>query len=361
VARLLHTGAELAEPHARSEPRILALAPGLARRPFVPLAQVTPVEPLPSVGPNVWVKRDDQVADTYGGNKVRRFEWLLAEALDRGASRIVTVGGLASTQATATIAIAGVLGLGVTVVLFDQPDTPYLREALATDLALGAELVHAGGYARAALATARQLARARGRYFIAPGASGPLANLGYVDAMLELAAQVDAGAMPRPDRIVVATGSGGTAAGLAVGAAVLGWPTTIVAARITDPLVSNLATLRALARLTLRRLRREGFRGAVAPVRIAIEPRVLGPGYGEPTLAAVEGARRYGELFGAPGEVTYSGKSLAALALEAREHPGEAILLWNTLSTRGRRLEPPTTELVERAPASLRRYLEPRG
>ena len=345
------------EPRARTGPRILALAPKLAERPFVALAHETPVEPLSRYGERVWVKRDDQSAELYGGNKVRRFEWLLAEALARGKRRVVTVGGLASTQVTSTIAFGRALGLEVSCVLFDQPHTPYLREALQSDVELGGELVYAGGYARTALRVALELARDRSSYFIAPGASGPLANLSYVDAMLELAAQVDAGAMPRPDRIVVATGSGGTCAGLAAGAALLGWSTTIVAARITDRAVCNLATLRSLTALTLRQLREEGYRGPTARPRIAIEPRVVGAGYGEPTLAAVEGARRYGELFGAPGEVTYAGKALAALELAVREHPNENILLWNTLSTRSRRSGRPSPAVIERAPPALRRFM----
>lgn len=349
-------GAQL-EPRARKEPRIVALAPKLSERPFVALAQETPVERLSSYGERVWVKRDDQSAELYGGNKVRRFEWLLAEALERGKRRIVTVGGLASTQVTATIAFGRALGLEVAAVLFDQPYTPYVREALESDVELGGELVYGGGYARSAYRVALELARDRSSYFIAPGASGPLANLSYVDAMLELASQVEAGAMPRPDRIVVATGSGGTCAGLAVGAALLGWPTTITAARITDASVCNLATLRSLAALTWRQLRKEGYRGSSARPRIAIEPRVVGPGYGEPTLAAVEGARRHGELFGAPGEVTYAGKALAALELAVREHPNENILLWNTLSTRGRRAGRPSPAAIERAPAALRRFM----
>jgi len=345
------------EPRARTGPRILALAPKLAERPFVALAHETPVEPLSRYGERVWVKRDDQSAELYGGNKVRRFEWLLAEALARGKRRVVTVGGLASTQVSSTIAFGRALGLEVSCVLFDQPHTPYLREALQSDVELGGELVYAGGYARTALRVALELARDRSSYFIAPGASGPLANLSYVDAMLELAAQVDAGAMPRPDRIVVATGSGGTCAGLAAGAALLGWSTTIVAARITDRAVCNLATLRSLTALTLRQLREEGYRGPTARPRIAIEPRVVGAGYGEPTLAAVEGARRYGELFGAPGEVTYAGKALAALELAVREHPNENILLWNTLSTRSRRSGRPSPAVIERAPPALRRFM----
>src|SRR6188768_952119 len=81
-----------------------AEVPALRKLPFLPIAMTpTPVERVASMGDRVYVKRDDRVSDLYGGNKVRRFEYLLGRALDEGAKTLVTVGGLASTQVTATI------------------------------------------------------------------------------------------------------------------------------------------------------------------------------------------------------------------------------------------------------------------
>ncbi|HVY47397.1 MAG TPA: pyridoxal-phosphate dependent enzyme, partial [Minicystis sp.] len=189
--------------------------PGLEESvPWTPLADApTPVEPCTAIEDwlgrsRVWVKRDDRAGSVYGGNKVRRFEFLLADAKRRGARELVTVGGLASTQVMATILYGRAMGFDVTAVLFDQPVTEFARRALRVGHAAGGKLVRGGGY----LMTAARLARAArrpGTYFVPPGASTPLANLGYVDAMLELGEQVKAGAMPRPDRIVLPAGSGG--------------------------------------------------------------------------------------------------------------------------------------------------------
>lgn len=297
----------------------------------------TPVERALSFGERVWVKRDDLASPRYGGNKVRRWEWLLAEAIERGKTEVLTVGGLGSTQVTSLAVHGARAGLAVTAVLFEQPEAPFVEEALALDRAAGAEIVLGGGYAGTAWAAAREIVKRRNRTLvIAPGASGPLANVAYVDAMLELGLQVELGQAPRPDKIVVACGSGGTAVGLALGAAILGWPTEIIAVRITDLIASNPVTLAALAAGTRRLLRREGFRGKSPPLVLRMDHRFVGAGYGYGTPEAVAGAARFEAAFGAPGEVTYSGKAIAALERALVEHPKDTILLWNTLSTTGR-------------------------
>jgi D-cysteine desulfhydrase len=331
----------------RTEPPIFEIAPRLARLPFCPIAHgPTPVHPLAGYGERVWVKRDDLVSPIYGGNKVRRWEWLLADARARGKSHVFTVGGLGSTQVTSLTMHGEALGFRVSVVLFDQPHTAFVDEALACDEAHGAHVALGHGYARTAALSVREILRER-PYVIAPGASGPLANLAYVDAALELGRQVAAGLAPRPDAIVVACGSGGTAVGLAIGMRLLGWDTEVVAVRITDLAVSNPATLKLAELATLRRLEREGARiPGRTRARIRMEHRFVGEGYGFATPEAERGAAKYGELFGVPGEVTYSGKALAALDRLVAEDAGRTLLFWTTLSTTGRaRSSEPTVPL----------------
>lgn len=330
--------------------------PGLRARPFLPLVEgPTPIEPIRWLGERVFVKRDDRISSLYGGNKIRRFEFVLAKALDRGARTIVTVGGTASTQVTATILLARSVGLDVTAVLFDQPKTDFMREALAIDLRAGGRLVHGGSYARTARVFFEERARTFKPYIVPPGASGPLANLGYVDAMLEIATQVERGAMPRPDRIVVACGSGGTVAGLAVGAALLGWKTTVVGVRITDLIASNPLTLAFLVDRTARLVEASGgpSRERLKGARVEMEHGCIGPGYGFSTPDAEEGAREVERVIGAPGEVTYSGKAFVGLKKQLRAHPKDVVLFLATLSSVGRtpHLRTPPTD----APASIAR------
>jgi D-cysteine desulfhydrase len=301
----------------------------------------TKVEPCDAIAAflgrgGVFHKRDDQVSPLYGGNKVRRFEYLLADAEARGSKHLVTVGGLASTQVMATILFGRGAGFDVTAVLFDQPVTRFAREALLTGAAGGGNLVHGGGYATTALRTIQAFRRVERPYLILPGASNPLALLGYVDAMLELGEQVRRGEAPKPDVIVVPAGSGGTLAALAVGAAILKWDVLITGVRITDFIACNRVTVGFLGG-ALRR-----FLGRRAPaakgirmdrVRVAIHHGAIGRGYGYATPAAIAAVPEVERLIGVPGEITYSGKGLVGLRAVAAQHPGKTILYWHTLSS----------------------------
>jgi D-cysteine desulfhydrase len=294
----------------------------------------TPVEPLPGFGERVWVKRDDLCSPLYGGNKVRRWEWVLGEARARGVHRLFTVGGLGSTQVVSLAAHGRAAGFEVQAVLFDQPRSAFLDEAARSMKSFEAQVERGGGYLGTAARALTKLGK--GALFVPPGASGPLANLGYVDAMLELAAQIEAKQLPRPHAIVLPSGSGGTAVALALTAALIGLSCEIVAVRITERLVSNTLTLGAIARATGRLVHAKGGPKAPWSLPLRIEPRFVGRGYGHTTPEAERGAQRFSEWFGPPGEITYSGKAIAALERLAIERPRDTLLLWNTLSTTGR-------------------------
>ena len=326
---------------AHRELPLFAEFPELARAvPWRPLVHgPTAVEPCetPLLGRGgVFHKRDDRVSPLYGGNKIRRFEFLLADAERRGARCLVTAGGLGSTQVMATVLFGRHLGFEVVATLFDQPVTTFARRALLTDLAGGGSIVHGGGYARTALRTVRAYRRVDRPYLVMPGASNPLAILGYVDAMLELGEQVRRGEVPRPDVIVVPAGSGGTLAGLAVGAAILRWPTLLVGVRIADLVACNRLTVGLLIEATRRYLfkhARRATRFSLGDARVRLHHGAIGPGYGHPTPEAIAALPEVERLIGVPGEVTYSGKGLVGLAALAREHPRATLLYWHTLSS----------------------------
>ena len=244
------------------------------------------------------------------------------------------MGGLASTQAMATTLFGRALGFAVTLVLFDQPITDFARESVRGFLSEGADVVYGGGYLQTAW-KAYRAARGEDRYFIMPGAANARANLGYVDAMLELSGQVERGECPRPDVIVLPTGSAGTLAGLALGAAHLGWSTEIIGVRITSAIVCNRVTVGNVIRKTDGWLvhREARWKPMRDRVRYSLFGAALGDGYGAPTADAIEGAEQMQVLTGVKGEVTYSGKALAALRAIVAERPTANVLLWNTLST----------------------------
>jgi len=351
---------------ARRAPLLFEALPELERHvPWIPFAHVpTAVEPCDAIADwlgrgGVFMKRDDLVSPLYGGNKVRRYEFILADAKAKAARRIVTAGGIASTQVMATALFGRELGFAVRAVLFDQPVTEFARQAVLGFADAGVELIFGGGYAMTAWRAWRALRRDAGNYLILPGAANPLANLGYIDAMFELAGQVERGLAPRPDVIVLPTGSSGTLAALALGCAHLGWETEVIGVRITTSLACNRATVGLVIGATDRFLaarapRWKPMRGAV---RYSLHGGALGRGYGYPTSEAVEGAAMVERLTGARGEVTYSGKALAALRVIARSprYAGKTILLWNTLSTPRPR---PSAGAADRVPPSLRWVLE---
>lgn len=354
-----------AVPSPRRDTRLARLAPELARTtPFLPIVEGdTPVEPARALERafsrgGLWVKREDLVSRVYAGNKVRRYEYLLAHARDRGARRLLTVGGLGSTQVVATAILGRALGFDVTACLYDQPITSFVRSALLANAAAGAELIYGGGYLRTAFETLRaRFGHRRTRrppYLIMPGASSPLANLGYVDCALEIADQVRAKALPEPDWVVVPTGSGGTLAGLAVGFAIAGLRSRVMGVRITEPIVCNRATLRYLVETTGRFLdaRAPGLRAErrARKAEFSLFTGALGPGYGYPTREAVRGARLVEELVGAPGEVTYTGKAMHALGNIAAERSRAEILYIHTLTSR----EVPRASGPEALPEELR-------
>ncbi len=353
-------------PAERSKPLLFDALPELAKRtPWLPLAHVpTAVEPCDAIGgwlhtpasSRVFMKRDDLISPLYGGNKVRRYEFVLARAKAKNARRIVTVGGLGSTQAMATTLFGRALGFEVCVVLFDQPVTRFARDSVRGFVASGAEVVYGGGYVSTAYRAWRAMHDGKDNYFVMAGAAGPLANLGYIDAMLELAQQVERGEMPRPDVIVLPAGSSGTLAALALGAAHLGWETEIIGVRITPRIACNRITVGAVIRNTDRYLaaRDPRWKPMRSRVHYSLYGGAIGAGYGHPTPDAIEGAAQNEVLTGATGEVTYSGKALAGMRslLAEPRHRDKVFLVWNTLS-KVRPVLPETTSPAATVPASL--------
>lgn len=300
----------------------------------------TPVQRLDlpaAAGVELWIKRDDLAGERYGGNKVRKLELLLGHALAKKKSRVVTIGALGSHHALATTIYARGLGLDATLVLYPQPLTPHVVENLLLDHSYGAELKRAGHPTTApAVALARCARDPRGTSFIPPGGSSALGTLGHVEAALELAAQVRAGELPEPALVVVAFGTGGTAAGLALGFALAGLRTRVVAVRVVEAFVTTRALLRHLLAGARRILARRGAPTAKLPRRtidrIEIDPAELGPGYGKPTDAAAAATETFRPL-GIELETTYTGKAAAAFLRLAREGAARRILYWHTYSS----------------------------
>ncbi len=329
------------------------------RIPWTPLGDFpTPVQPLKVGRSDIFIKRDDMSARPYGGNKVRKLEFLLAVAQKRGARRLITVGAAGSHHALATTIFGKQLGFEVTLVLFPQPLTDHVRDILLLDVAYGAELRFTRRMEMVPAALfATTMRYRRDRAFVIPaGGSDAVGTLGYVNAALELAAQIRSGDAVQPATIVVAAGTLGTAAGLALGFAIAGLPVHIIAARITSRIVTNERVLARLIRGAEDILRRAGVTGDYADAAIrSVELRheYIGRGYGIATEEAAAASAVF-ERIGVHLDTTYTAKAAAALLHNAETAAGP-VLFWHTLSAG----EPPLPAhvTIDNLPAPFRSYV----
>lgn len=311
--------------------------------PWLPLATLpTPLEewqPPAQFHGRLFVKRDDLTSPLYGGNKVRKLEYLLAAARQRDARSLVSLGGLGTNQGLALALHGRATGFAVEIALASQPVTPQVRANLRGLVAAGAALRFArtgpGCLWQAWRAVRARRAAGERPCFVPAGASSALSTVGYVAAAIELAAQLERERLPAPERIFVAAGSCGTAAGLVVGCRLARLPTRVVAVRAFPAYRANRRRITRLARGALALLR--ALEPAIPDVRVRggdfdLLTGFLGPGYGVPTPAA-----RSAVAWAAPRltlETTYTGKALAAcLAAGASVTTARTTLFWNTYNS----------------------------
>jgi len=255
-------------------------------------ARPTPVRELRGLG--IWVKEDGAFgAGGWGGNKVRKLEWLIPDAKRRGRRSILTFGGLGTNWGLATALYAREHGLATALALVDQPVDEHVRVQLARLEASGARIHRTRTKARTVAMLPWLLARnargARPPYLLPAGGSSAVGALGYVEAALEIAAQVEDGSLPEPSHVVVPVGTGGTAAGLALGFQLAGLRSRVTGVVVNDRLRLDAPVFARLARRTAKLLQDRGAQ----PGDLCLEPGMLdltrdqiGPGYGHPTKAA---------------------------------------------------------------------------
>ncbi|MEY2475305.1 MAG: L-cysteate sulfo-lyase [Actinomycetota bacterium] len=292
--------------------------------PFVELADGLPT-PVEKIDDRFWVMRDDKTSSRYGGNKVRKFEFLLPVAQRRGGP-MITAGGIGSHHVLAAAIWGRHLGLDVEAVLYPQPVTDDVRHTQSELRRVGARVTLTPHRYLMPLTLGQRLAALAPRkpYLLWPGASTPLGALGYVSAGLELVAS----GIPEPDSVVVSLGSGGTCVGLALGLVLGGWrKAKVVAARAADITVTNMAVLGSMEAATAALLALGGWRPV--PARLKIDTGWLGPGYGHPTEAG-DAATRAAAGYGLAVEPTYTAKAFAC-ALD-RHNDGQRVVFVQTFA-----------------------------
>lgn len=285
---------------------------------------------------NIWIKRDDMSGDIYGGNKVRKLEFVLADTLNKRKKQIMTFGGLGSNHALATAIYAKELGLESILVLVDQPLTEHVQEQLLRYDYFGAKLSYAKNTAGAVLKGLYHLLTKR-PYFLWVGGSSPLGTLGFVDAGFELAQQVKQGLIPKPEHVFIAVGSMGTAAGLKVGFTLAGLDTDLVCVRVTDRSMTDEKKTAKLCNKALGLLRSASNEIAnleITPEDIHIDHEFAGPCYGSVTEEGLEAVRIAHETTGIKLETTYSGKAFACMFDYIKNGKiSGPVLFWNTYNS----------------------------
>lgn len=309
---------------------LTARFPALATIPRVAIARrPTPVERVEGFGRSLWVKREDLATDDVGGNKVRALEFLLAWV--RPGDHVITVGARGSTHALATAVHASRLGARTTVVRWKQEMN---RDAERTSARLAAEArVVDVATPVDALLIASLLRLAPRTRWVPAGGTSPLGMLGHVNAGLELAAQITAGLLPAPARIVVPYGTGGTAAGLALGLAIARIETELVCVRVVPRIVGNGPRLHWLVRRAARLIGGETGEPVRLPSRnrLRIVHEAYAGAYGRPFPDAGDAAARLLESAGIVLDDTYSAKAFAIAHTARDDGP---TLFWLTFDAR---------------------------
>ena len=311
----------------------------LGRRP-TPVRRLEALERQPGAG-EIWLKDDGVFGGAWGGNKARKLEWVLPDVRRRRRSSIFTIGALATNHGLATALYAREQGIRTVLALVDQPLDRHVERQLARIGRSGARVYRTHGTLRTVAtlpliyATNTDWPRLRPPYFLTVGGSSPIGTLGYVEAALELAGQVERGELPAPSRAVVALGSGGTAAGLVLGFALAGLDTRVVAIQVNDRSPLDARRVARLAERARRLLERRGARLPALEILatdVQVETRWLGAGYGHRTAEGERALELAGREEGLGLEPVYTGKAVAALlALRERGELGESpVLYWHT-------------------------------
>ena len=285
------------------------------------------------VDAEVWLKDEGQFGDGgWGGNKVRKLEWIIPEAHRRGRSTLFTVGGIGTHWGLAAALYGREHGLRTVLGLVDQPVDYHVRGQLRRLADSGATLHRYRTVGRLKLAAPWILARhatgGRLPYYLPAGGSSPVGTLGYVETALEIASQVASGVMPEPGTVVTAVGSGGTAAGLALGLRMAGLRTRVLGVVVNDSFRLDAVTVSRLARRTSELLRSRGADVTIeiGPGDLTASDEWMGQTYGATTTAGAE-ALALAAGWGLELEPVYTAKALGAVRSIGADLDGPVLLL----------------------------------
>ncbi|MCK4563519.1 MAG: pyridoxal-phosphate dependent enzyme [Verrucomicrobia bacterium] len=292
----------------------------------------TPIRPLAAIGDGLFMKQDGLSGPVYGGNKIRKLEFLLGEAQAEGCRSVITYGAVGSNHALATAVCCRPLGLRAISILAPQQTSAHVRKNILMQCAVGAELHLCPDFSHFPEITEQIVARSYEEdgidpYIIPSGGTNAIGALGFVEASFELAEQM------QPDVIYLPMGTGGTLAGLLVGLRLAGLKTRVEAIRVVDRDFRNETHIKQLCSEVCAKL---GVDLEIDEDDIIIRDEFFGEDYGIPTPAGREAVEFFKARENVQLENTYTGKTTAALLHDLRSGKldGQTVLYWNTLNSR---------------------------
>ncbi len=286
---------------------------------------------------SLWLKQDNLTSPIYGGNKTRKLEFLLADALEKGCTNVMTIGAIGSNHCVANAAFCNELNLKPVSALTNQPINIYVRNNLLLELYFKAEIIYSPDREGIQNKIESKLKNNTGLYFHGPGGSTPLGILGFVNAALELKDQVNNGDMPEPDIIYTACGSMGTAAGLTLGIKMAGLKTIIYGIKVShSPSIDGIIRLANKGWKLL--VKNDKKIPKITYEHLKLDGGYFGDNYGKPTKECLEAIKLLKEMENVTLEPTYTGKTMAGLIGNAQKEKlklkDKTILFWNTYNSR---------------------------
>ena len=291
---------------------------------------------------NIWIKRDDQTTELYGGNKPRKLEFIYADCLKKEKSKIITMGGIGSNHCLATAIFSKQFELKTILVLFHQPITDDVKKKLLLYHYYGAEIVYNKSEIISVLSyfTKQRLTR-KDTYFLFAGGTTSKSTWGHINAAYELKEQIDAGELEEPDFLYVTAGTAGTIAGLEAGLRLMGLKTKIIGVTV----VPSITYINAL--FSCERLIKSIVKKAIKFIKMhvprmkkfeyvpnfGINTNYFGGKYGEVTEAGLNAINIVKETENIQLDTTYTGKTFAALLDHLKANPEDKILFWNTYNS----------------------------
>lgn len=302
----------------------------------------TPVEAIPALGPQAWIKRDDLTHSVYGGNKLRKLEFVLADMRRCKARAVITLGATGTNAGIAASMICAQQGLPCTIITFPQEDSKTVRNNQAWMQEFHARIEAHGSLWQAVLRYYLHPARLKpGNYFLFAGCSNPVSTFGYINAAFELREQIHRGLCPEPAEIIVPVSSASTLAGLNLGMALAGLKTKVTGIRVAAAKLGPFsactpAVVEKFQKSALQLIRRHypALPMTQGP-SVQMDARYLGAGYGRGTEKSARAIVEMAMATGLTLESTYSGKAAAAF-LDRLAESHQPVLFWNTFNSRPR-------------------------